>query len=517
VLASLGTVLLRVYLDADVVLSRRALSALALAARNDSSALLLAPQPLVCLPTRALPRAYARVWSNLPSVAGDVVGAGCYAVNSAGRARWNNFEPFIADDAFVKSRFARHERILVKNAHFLFRFPDGPGYVDVLSRWRKGNRQLLETRNADGSVHGASSVLNSLAVVARLWNVSLGYLLVYIAIIVRGRRLSEEWPRARFTGHARRMATEPVDSLEPDVTVIVVTYNSEREIVDCLQSLFIALRERGGVKVIDNNSTDGTVSTVRRAFPCVEMIRNETNVGFGAAVNAAASEAATEFIAIVNPDTLLDPEAFDSLFEVAEEYPAAAVYGGLAIDSSGRPDMTSCFAGPSLWQAITFGTGVSSVVSGAPIFDPDSLGAWRRDAVRMVPAVIGSLMLVRSAVFERVAGFDEDFFLYGEDVDFCLRVWEHGYGVVFTPAARYCHTGGASSSVSSRMAMILAGRATLYRKHLRPWSAETARLLLRCGVALRGFGEYLLRRPGPDAGVWRAAWKVREAWSGGWT
>ena len=104
------------------------------------------PSPALLLPARRMARRYARVWAALPAVSGEVTGNGCYAVSRAGRRRWTSLPEIVADDAFVRARFAPSERSLVPDEHFVFAFPDGPGLVGVLVRWRAGNRELAHRR-----------------------------------------------------------------------------------------------------------------------------------------------------------------------------------------------------------------------------------------------------------------------------------------------------------------------------------------------------------------------------------
>ncbi|WP_293351401.1 glycosyltransferase [Phenylobacterium sp.] len=130
-----------VYLDADVTLLPGTLTSLA-GTLSGSAAVLAAP-PLRLAPSRSpITRAFARVWSSLPAVAGDVVGAGCYGVSAAGRERWRDFPDLVADDAFVRSCFLKAERRLTDSGGFVVTFPDGARLIRTVSRWHAGNRQL---------------------------------------------------------------------------------------------------------------------------------------------------------------------------------------------------------------------------------------------------------------------------------------------------------------------------------------------------------------------------------------
>jgi GT2 family glycosyltransferase len=178
----------------------------------------------------------------------------------------------------------------------------------------------------------------------------------------------------------------------------------------------------------------------------------------------------------------------------------------------GRLDPTSCLALPSLWHAAAFGLGLS-LLHGA-FFDPDSLGGWKREGIREVPALTGGLMLIDAKLWRKLGGFDERFFLYGEDVDLCMRARQIGARPLFTDACTYIHRGGASSAtVADRAVAILTGKATLYRRHLFPLLRPIASAFLLMGVALRSTLERVAR---PNQKIWRDVWSRREEWRQGW-
>ncbi|MBJ7413125.1 MAG: glycosyltransferase family 2 protein [Phenylobacterium sp.] len=136
-----------VFLDADVVLRPQSLSALA-EALAASDPVLAAPAMFVRRSCRAGVRAFARIWASLPAVEGHVVGAGCYAVNPAGRRRWAAFPDILADDAYVRSRFAAAERVVVARGGFDVELPEGLALVKTVRRWRAGNSQLSRLEGA---------------------------------------------------------------------------------------------------------------------------------------------------------------------------------------------------------------------------------------------------------------------------------------------------------------------------------------------------------------------------------
>jgi N-acetylglucosaminyl-diphospho-decaprenol L-rhamnosyltransferase len=305
----------------------------------------------------------------------------------------------------------------------------------------------------------------------------------------------------------------------PRVSVLVVSYNTRDLTRRCLASV----REHAPsvayeVVVVDNASGDGSAEMVAAEFPEVTLVRSERNVGFGPGVNLAARQARGDFLVLLNPDAEVLPGAFDAL-HCAAQAPGRSIVGGAAVRSDGTIDPHSCLGRPSLWGAVCFATGLSTVFAGSRWFDPEALGGWDRRTPRVVPAVSGCFVLVPRAVFTRLGGFDEAFFMYGEDVDLCLRAAAAGHSTFYTPDATVRHDAGASSaSRGEKVVLLMKGRATLVQRHCPPASRRPARLLLQLGVGLRHLVHRAARRgePHPHGQAWQVAWDRRTTWRDGY-
>jgi UDP-N-acetylglucosamine transferase subunit ALG13 len=165
----------------------------------------------------------------------------------------------------------------------------------------------------------------------------------------------------------------------------------------------------------------------------------------------------------------------------------------------------------TLWSTFCFATGLSVLGRGSRVLDPESLGRWRRDTVRRVDIVSGSLLLVDRTAWERLGGFDERFWLYGEDADLCRRAQALGYAPVITPDATITHALGASSpSIEDLTVRLFRGKRTLISTHWRPYLRPLGAPLLLFGVALRA------AMPVRSARRWRAAWSRRSEWRHGY-
>lgn len=267
-------------------------------------------------------------------------------------------------------------------------------------------------------------------------------------------------------------------------------------------------------QVVDNASSDGTVAAIRQDFPELSVQENTCNLGFGPAVNALCGDLdGADYVLLVNPDAVLQPGAIDALAELAVRYPQAGLYGGRMLDAEGRMNPVSCLPAPSLWQAAAFGLGLS-LMRGAPILDPDSLGGWRRTGTREAPVLTGGMLLISSTLWSALAGFDETFVLYGEDVDLCMRARALGAKPMFTDRAVFIHDDGASAtSRGDQQINILRGKASLYRRYLRGETGGLACGFLMLGALLRAGLEVVTgRRERP----WGEVWRRRADWRNGW-
>lgn len=299
----------------------------------------------------------------------------------------------------------------------------------------------------------------------------------------------------------------------PTVDAIIVNYNTRERTLEAIDSLVDLGLDWLGVVLIDNGSTDGSLEAIREAHPGVTLIDAGENLGFARAVNRGVEASTADYVMLFNPDASAFPGSLEALVAFAEAHPENGVYGGRTVDETGALDPSSCWGAPSLWSLLCYATGASAVAKKSALFDPESLGRWKRDTVREVPIVTGCLLLSRRDVWNRIGGMDERFFLYGEDAEFSTRAWRRGYRPVIVPEAVIRHdVGGSSSSSGRRLAMVLAGKVTYFRTVWSPAVALIAVLLLQAGVALRAFLEALR---GSSRDAYRQAWAHRRSWRRG--
>ncbi len=298
--------------------------------------------------------------------------------------------------------------------------------------------------------------------------------------------------------------------MTPDVSILLVAYECRDELDACLRSIAAATEGLAvEVVVVDNASSDGTDELIAREFPDVRLVALPENVGFARGVNTAAEEATGRYLLLLNPDTIVhDDGGVRRLLGFARSHREYGLFGGRTLWPDGTLCPGSVWGGPTLWSHVCFATLLSSVFKGSRIFDPESLGSWQRDDVRKVGVVTGCLLLVSREDWGALGGFDERFFMYGEDVDLSLRARGRGRPPVFVPEIEITHAVGASSeSTPGRKVLVMKGKATVVRKHFGPFRRVVALALLQVGVGLRA-----------ALGItpWREVWRSRRDWVGGY-
>ncbi|MFH0909941.1 MAG: glycosyltransferase [Planctomycetota bacterium] len=304
----------------------------------------------------------------------------------------------------------------------------------------------------------------------------------------------------------------------PDVSILVVSYNTRPLTLECLRSIYAETRGIGfEVVVADNASTDGSAEAVRLAFPEARLLALSENRGFAAANNLAAQQAAGRYLCLLNPDAAVTDRAVERLVRFAEAHPEAALFGGQTRFPDGRLNPASCWGRPTPWSLFCLGTGLASLFRGNALFDPESLGGWKRDSVRRVDIVSGCFLLVRRAVWEALNGFDEGFFLYGEDADLCLRGRNQGHAALLCPEARVIHHGGASERVrADKLVRLFSAKARLFARHWPPAARAWGGFMLDLWALSRTAAWRALSLIKPSRAesydTWRSVWRRRGEW-----
>jgi hypothetical protein len=272
-----------------------------------------------------------------------------------------------------------------------------------------------------------------------------------------------------------------------DVSVIIVSWNTQDILRNCLRSIY----EQGGdvaleVIVIDNASTDGSTEMVRKGFPQVILIENSENRGFAAANNRGIAIAKGRYVLLLNSDTVVLDHAIDKTLSFAQAHPESAVVGCRVLN----PDRTlqpTCFMFPSILNMLLSSTYLYKLFPKSRFFGRERMTWWNRNDIREVDVVTGCFMLVRRETIEQVGLMDERFFMYGEETDWCYRFKQAGWKVMFTPCANIIHLGGQSTKKKATAMVVQLRKSILQfmKKHHSPFIYRIACLLTVTFLAVR--------------------------------
>jgi GT2 family glycosyltransferase/lipopolysaccharide/colanic/teichoic acid biosynthesis glycosyltransferase len=285
-------------------------------------------------------------------------------------------------------------------------------------------------------------------------------------------------------------------TVTPLLSIIIVNYNVREFLAHAIESLQKAMKKiRSEIIVVDNDSDDGSVEMVRRRFPTVLLIPNKSNLGFAKANNLALRRARGKFLLLINPDTVVQEDTLRAMLEFFDAHPKAGLAGCKILNPDGSFQLACRRSFPTPWVAFTKIVGLSALFPKSRLFGRYNLTYRNPDETYEVDAVSGSFMMLRREVYEQVGGLDEEFFMYGEDLDWCYRIQQAGWHIFYVPSTTIIHYKGESTKRSSinEIRTFYEAMHLFVRKHLSQSFVFT--LLIRLGIIvsarLAQFGEFL--------------------------
>jgi GT2 family glycosyltransferase len=276
---------------------------------------------------------------------------------------------------------------------------------------------------------------------------------------------------------------------ETMLSIIIVTWNAKGYTLECLQSLFAPpLAISAEIIVVDNASSDGTPEAIRRQFPEVRLMENEKNLGFARANNIGLAASRGQYVCLVNSDVVIPPGCLESMLLHLQANPDIGVLGPKMLGPDGGVGF-SVMRLPTVWNTLCCALGLHGIFPRSALLGGFMMSGYPYDAVDDVEVLTGWFWMIPRAALEKVGGLDEQFFMYGEDIDWCCRFLKAGWRVVFYPGSEALHYGAASSANAPTRFYIEMRRANLqyFRKHagrlrtfgyrLTTWVHELARVL----------------------------------------
>ena len=284
-----------------------------------------------------------------------------------------------------------------------------------------------------------------------------------------------------------------------DVLVVILNYNTRELLRDCLSSLHDQQGINFVTAVVDNASTDNSVGMVVEEFPEVQVYPLKRNNGFSAGNNVAMRKygfpyrGEARYVLLLNPDTVVPPNALTDLVRYADANVQVGVLGPKLILEDGSLDKACRRSFPTPEISFYHMSGLGKIFSKSPRFARYNMTYLPEDIETEVDSVVGACMLVRSAAIHRAGLLDERFFMYGEDLDWCLRVKEQGFQVIYYPAVTVHHIKRAASRKSPKAQFEFTRAQWLfYQKHYRAKTSKLIHWLIVAGLSIKG-GRTLLR------------------------
>jgi len=276
------------------------------------------------------------------------------------------------------------------------------------------------------------------------------------------------------------------------ITVVIVTYNSERYIKNCLQSILEnSIRSKIEIVLVDNASQDKTLTIVRR-FPKIRLIKNKINIGFASAVNQATAQAKGDIL-LLNPDTLIGEGVFDEFTSLSKKTSLAAISCSVRnFDGSFQP---SCGNFPGAFNILLDRIPLirnlypkSEIIRSVEFYRKLQYPDWAS----------GTCLFLRKKALKKVGGFDENYFMYLEDVDWCYRAKKAGFRILYTPDCNVIHADEGKSPKKSpnKFFNMRKGFITFFQKSKNPKELLIFKILLYFELFLK---KYFL---GPKSQVW---------------
>lgn len=310
-----------------------------------------------------------------------------------------------------------------------------------------------------------------------------------------------------------------------DLSILIVSYNTREMILDCLRSIFRETLEVSyEVIVVDNLSSDGSPEAISMEFPEVRLVVAESNLGFAAGNNFGARLARGRFLLLLNPDTRVVDRAIDRLLAFARNSPSAQIWGGRTFFEDGSIN-PSCLGEMTIWSVFCRTAGLTWLFPKSRWFNPEAVWLWDKlEQTREVDIVVGCFLLIDGDLWQALGGFDQRFYMYGEEADLCKRAKKMGAKPRICPSACIIHHGGGSEGSSEdKMIKVLKGKVTLAEVHWSPLWLPIFRLMLVLMTGLRASASKLIASPqrrgaGLDGKreIWSAVFRRRQEWLRGW-
>lgn len=289
-----------------------------------------------------------------------------------------------------------------------------------------------------------------------------------------------------------------------DLSIIIISYNTAELLDECLESVekFKPKKYSYEVIVVDNASSDNSVEMVKKNHKSVHVIENKENFGFSKANNIGIKNSQGKYILFLNSDTVMHEHTLDTVLDFMESNKKTGAATCKVVMLNGKIDDASHRGFPTPWNAIAHFTYLSKIFPKSKIFSGYQMGWEDLTKIHKIDVLAGAFMMVRKEAGEEVGWWDEDYFWYGEDIDFCYNLKQKGWEIYYLPQVSILHYKGASGGIkketlgiskASEETKIRATKARFnamrifYRKHYTKKYPSFLTWLVLKGVSIKEF------------------------------
>lgn len=280
-----------------------------------------------------------------------------------------------------------------------------------------------------------------------------------------------------------------------NLSIIILSFNTKDLLRQCLASVYLAEDNFSGsfeVIVVDNASTDGSAEMVAKDFPRVRLILKAENTGFARANNEGMKIAQGDFYVLLNSDTIISENTLSTLFDFIKSKPKVAIVTPKVVLPDGAIDL-ACHRGmPTPWNAFTYFSHLARLFPNSRIFAGYHQTYQDFELAHAIDATAATAIMVRKQAVDAVGLFDERFFLYGEDLDWCKRFTDAGWQIYYFPGVTVLHQKSASGkqNLSAKTRREAAGHfyhtmAQFYEKHYKAKYPMWLRQLVLLGIKIK--------------------------------
>lgn len=273
-----------------------------------------------------------------------------------------------------------------------------------------------------------------------------------------------------------------------DLSIIIVNYKTKVLTLACIESVFSSITSYNyEIILIDNASNDGTIEAVNDRFPQVITITNTDNVGFSKANNQGIRIAQGRYVLLLNSDTIAQRDTFQTMLHFMDENPTVGASGCKIVLPDGSLDKACKRGFPTPSASFYYAFGFAKLFPKIPRFNQYQLGYLSPDEAYPIDSLVGAFMLIRREAIEQVGMLDEEFFMYGEDIDWCYRIKQAGWVNYYYPKTQIVHYKGASSRRKPYKIIYEFHRAMIlfHNKHYRQKYSWLTNAMVYIGVGVK--------------------------------